>query len=94
MVSPAYFTLKADGSIVSTEESDTNAFLRAQKVKILPLVKNEAHNAAFTPIGTPFKAIGDRWIGAKVGLIATGKPDSKKAGYADFNWFHVTPPAR
>jgi spore germination protein YaaH len=54
IVSPAYFTLKADGTIVSTEEPDTNAFLRAQKVKILPLVKNEAHNADFTPmIATP-----------------------------------------
>ena len=28
-------------------------------------------NQTFTPIGEPFKASGDRWIGAKVGVIAT-----------------------
>lgn len=54
MVSPAYFTLTKDGTIRSTEEPETNAFLRAQRVKILPLVKNEAHNAEFAAqIETP-----------------------------------------
>ena len=30
-----------------------------------------ADNRSFTPIGQPFKASVDRWIGAKVGLIAS-----------------------
>lgn len=47
MVSPAYFTITKDGTIRSTEEPETNAFLRAQRVKILPLVKNEAQGAEF-----------------------------------------------
>ena len=49
-------------------------------------------NQAFTPIGEPFKASGDRWIGAKVGLIASAPSSATKTGYADFDWFRVTPP--
>lgn len=45
----------------------------------------------FAPIGEPFQATVDRWIGAKVGLIATAPPDSSTSGHADFDWFHVTP---
>jgi beta-xylosidase len=46
-------------------------------------------NQTFTPIGEPFKASGDRWIGAKVGLIASAEPSATKTGYADFDWFRV-----
>ncbi len=54
MVSPYYFSLGADGTVKNMEETDTNSLLRAARVKILPMVKNEAHNAAFTPqIATP-----------------------------------------
>jgi beta-xylosidase len=45
----------------------------------------------FTPIGGPFQATGDRWIGAKVGLIANASPATTSTGHADFEWFHVTP---
>lgn len=48
MVSPYYFALQADGTIKNFEEPDTNALLRAARVKIIPMVKNEAHNANFT----------------------------------------------
>ncbi len=48
----------------------------------------------FTPIGDPFKASVDRWIGAKVGLIATAPASAAKTGHADFNWFHVSAPVR
>jgi beta-xylosidase len=48
-------------------------------------------NQTFTSIGEPFKASGDRWIGAKVGVIATVPSSATKTGYADFDWFHVTP---
>ena len=46
-------------------------------------------NQTFTPIGEPFKASGDRWIGARVGLIASAESSATKTGYADFDWFHV-----
>ena len=45
----------------------------------------------FVPVGEPFPAVGDRWIGAKVGLIATAAPGATKTGVAWFPWFHVTP---
>jgi beta-xylosidase len=44
----------------------------------------------FTPIGEPFAAKADRWIGAKVGLIATASADSTQPGFVDFDWFRVT----
>ena len=50
-------------------------------------------NRSFTAIGEPFQATVDRWIGAKFGLIATAAPNATATGHADFNWFHVTPPA-
>ena len=48
-------------------------------------------NRDFTPIGKPFQASGDRWIGAKVGLFASARPSAQATGFADFNWFRVTP---
>jgi len=50
-------------------------------------------NQSFTSIGGPFKASVDRWIGAKVGLIASAEPSATQTGHADFGWFHVTPVA-
>ncbi len=46
---------------------------------------------SFIPVGEPFKAVGDRWIGAKVGLIASAPAPAEKTGWADFDWFHVAP---
>jgi beta-xylosidase len=51
-------------------------------------------NRTFTPIGEPFQATVDRWIGAKFGLIATSAPVASQIGHADFDWFHVTSPSR
>jgi beta-xylosidase len=41
-----------------------------------------------------FPAKVDRWIGAKIGLFASAPPSTglAKGGYADFDWFRVTPP--
>ncbi len=50
-------------------------------------------NATFTPVGEPFQATVDRWIGAKFGLIATAAPTASQPGHADFDWFYVAPPA-
>lgn len=48
-------------------------------------------NRAFTRIGEPFQASGDRWIGAKVGIFASAMPSASALGFADFDWFRVTP---
>lgn len=47
--------------------------------------------ANFKEIGTSFTALPDKWIGAKVGLFCIGKPDVRTGGYADFDWFRITP---
>lgn len=47
--------------------------------------------ANFKEIGTPFTALPDKWIGAKVGLFCISKPDVRTGGYADFDWFRITP---
>ena len=49
---------------------------------------------AFQPIGQPFQATVDRWVGAKLGLIATAAPGATQTGHADFDWFRVTPPIK
>src|SRR3989442_1066461 len=49
IVSPYYFAIEGDGTVKNFEEPDTNAMLRAARVKIVPMVKNDAHNADFTP---------------------------------------------
>lgn len=45
----------------------------------------------FKKIGVPFIAQPDKWIGAKVGLFCISKPDVRTGGYADFDWFRITP---
>jgi len=44
----------------------------------------------FSPVGDEFTATVGRWVGAKVGLFASGSPG---AG-ADFDFFHVAPPGK
>lgn len=45
----------------------------------------------FSPIGEPFTARKGKWIGAKVGLFAVRTGKTRETGYADFDWFRVTP---
>ena len=53
-IAPFYFTLATDGSIKSQEEPETTSLLRLNRVKILPLIKNDAQGARLTPlIDTP-----------------------------------------
>jgi beta-xylosidase len=47
----------------------------------------------FISLGGEFTGSKGRWIGAKVGLFAVAAPGASKAGYADFDWFHVEPPS-
>ena len=48
-------------------------------------------NRTFTSIGQPFRATGEQWTGAKVGLFASALTAAVKTGHADFDWFRVTP---
>lgn len=43
----------------------------------------------FKNIGKLFYAQPGKWIGAKVGLFTVSTPESKRGGYADFDWFRV-----
>ncbi len=43
----------------------------------------------YIPIAEDFKAKPGRWVGAKIGLYATGIEKSNDTGYADFDWFRV-----
>ena len=44
---------------------------------------------AYSPIGQPFFAKPDTWIGAKVGLFCISKDASKRGSYMDVEWFRV-----
>lgn len=43
----------------------------------------------FKEIGEPFYAQPGKWIGAKVGIFSVSTLESKRGGYADFDWFRV-----
>ena len=43
----------------------------------------------FVPAGERFTAREGRWVGAKVGLFALAASETRKTGYADFDWFRV-----
>ena len=43
----------------------------------------------FIKAGDDFQAVQGKWIGAKVGLFATGSQKSNDCGYADFDWVRV-----
>ncbi|MBB6003440.1 glycoside hydrolase 43 family protein [Arcicella rosea] len=45
----------------------------------------------FINTGNEFKAEVGHWIGAKMGIYCTRNNQSNDAGYADFDWFRVTP---
>ncbi|WP_419699469.1 glycoside hydrolase 43 family protein [Mucilaginibacter sp. NFX135] len=45
----------------------------------------------FINVGETFQAEVGRWIGAKVGIFCTRDTQINDSGYADFDWFRVTP---
>jgi len=49
-------------------------------------------NQAYEDLGPAFQATEDRWVGARLGLIATSLPGPKPTGHADFDWFHLQAP--
>jgi hypothetical protein len=47
----------------------------------------------FAAIPGSFRARSSAWVGAKVGLFASGATATAAGrGHADFDWFRVTPP--
>jgi beta-xylosidase len=46
----------------------------------------------FQSIGTLFVAREGTWVGAKIGLFATGPSGYSKSGYTDVDWFRVAKP--
>ncbi|MFY7889134.1 MAG: glycoside hydrolase 43 family protein [Spirosomataceae bacterium] len=44
----------------------------------------------YYPIGQPFMAKPDKWIGAKVGVFCNATSGQRIGGYADFDWFRIT----
>ena len=50
-----------------------------------------ADGITYAPVGEVFQAEPGRWIGAKVGIFCTRTLSTNDAGYADFDWFTVTP---
>ncbi|MBS1656369.1 MAG: glycoside hydrolase, partial [Bacteroidetes bacterium] len=45
----------------------------------------------FADIGEPFTATVGKWIGARVGIFCNAPFEAKNGGYADFDWFRITP---
>lgn len=45
----------------------------------------------FKNVGSTFTAVPGRWIGAKVGVFATRQDKINDSGYADYDWFRITP---
>ncbi len=45
----------------------------------------------FKKVGKPFTAVPGRWIGAKVGLFASREDRINDSGYANYDWFRITP---
>jgi beta-xylosidase len=43
----------------------------------------------FKAFGKPFKLVAGRWVGAKIGLFATGTKLISDSSYADYDWFRV-----
>jgi beta-xylosidase len=43
----------------------------------------------FKKLGEPFKPAAGRWVGAKIGLFATGSKAINDSSYADYDWFRV-----
>jgi beta-xylosidase len=46
---------------------------------------------AFQPLGQPFQAKPEKWVGAKVGLFCTAPTEGRIGGYADVDWFRIAP---
>ncbi|PTT00910.1 glycoside hydrolase, partial [Flavobacterium sp. HMWF030] len=44
---------------------------------------------SFKKLGDSFKPTAGRWVGAKIGLFASGTKAVNDSSYADYDWFRV-----
>ncbi|WP_241739056.1 glycoside hydrolase family 43 protein [Pontibacter beigongshangensis] len=49
------------------------------------------NGAQFKEVGTPLTAMPGKWIGAKVGVFAVRQDKINDSGFADYDWFRITP---
>jgi beta-xylosidase len=47
--------------------------------------------ATFYPLNAVFRASSSMWVGAKIGLFASGPADAPARGHGEFDWFRITP---
>ena len=77
--------------VAETPLSDQNVYLQLSVDEGQGSFSYSSDGEAFHPIGVPFLAEPGMWVGAKIGIFAGGKTDHGEFGYADFDWFRLTP---
>jgi beta-xylosidase len=83
--------------IITIPIDQKNVFFRA-KVEMLQNIEPfdskvtfyySTDGKTFKIFGKPFKPSAGRWVGAKIGLFATGTKSINDSSYADYDWFRV-----
>ena len=83
--------------VASVEVDQTTLYLRA-KVEMLENVEpydakvsfyfsTDGNN--FEEFGSSFKPVAGRWVGAKIGLFASGTKRVNDSSYVDYDWFRI-----
>jgi spore germination protein len=84
-VSPYYYSLKVDGTIdARAEQPTTTAFLRANGVKILPMISTSAQHDAFHALLDTAEE-QDRLVSAIVGLVSGKEYDGIQIDFEGLN---------
>jgi beta-xylosidase len=72
---------------LSVGVSQSTQSLRVRCVDASCTFEYSPNKQVWRSLGDPFVAKAGRWVGAKIGLFATGT-----RGYADFDFLRITPP--
>ena len=76
--------------LVSLESGEFHLRVQVTKnAKCAFIISLDGEN--FTRTGEAFVAKEGKWIGAKVGLFAIGSKRTNDTGWADLDWFRITP---
>jgi len=87
----------SETEIASTAIEQKSVFFRA-KVEMLKEIEPfdakvsfyySTDGQTFKEFGKSFKPSAGRWVGAKIGLFATGTKSISDSSYADYDWFRV-----
>lgn len=89
----------ADAPGGQTETEKSVAKIKDNTVYLRVVVSKDARcqfsystdGTTYISAGEVFQAEAGRWIGAKAGIFCTRTRSTNDAGYADFDWFTVTP---